>query len=466
MPARQRFIELLQGAIERSREQGLVGEEGSVMIPLIGYTGKTDTFGRGLADLEFMHDAGGAIAYSDYAKGAVFGAAYQHGMNFGVPYDRYLATFSMDERNKVRKFFEKYQEDRAEELREYGIDRIAAPSRLMRQEYADMISAGDYSVSSLTVFRGGIEGHIDASLSNIQGFQEKITLYQEQMAYMLSQQPDDAPEDPLLQGIFESRQASIEDLEAQVKAEEENIKNYQRVLRESGQALSQLKTALHKAEMDNIKATHSLAVQQAQEMGATLQEALQKQKDVRTLLTDRLAGDPEFVKNLEGENIQNLEGLGAEARGKFEQYEKQVEDQTGRVASAFTTMNEAYDTFQKEQTAESGEAYDKAKQAYNIEIGRLGNLEQLRDAYKRQMLRAEGGIDRSEAAIKAAEAYEFKAGLKGYAEDAKLDSDYVGNFLSAMGVYQEGVLKQGLIGAPMQNAYQRLENLEGWLEPQ
>lgn len=195
------------------------------------------------------------------------------------------------------------------------------------------------------------------------------------MAYMLSQQPDDAPEDPMLQGIFESLQKSIEDLEAQVKAEEENIKNYQRVLRESGQALSQLKTAL------------------------------QKQKEVRSLLTDRLAGDPEFVKTLEGGNIKKLEGMDAEAGGKFESYEKQVE----------------------EQSAELGEAYEKAKQAYNIEVGRLGNLEQLRDAYQRQTIRA-------------AEAYNFKVSLKDYVEGADADSEYVRNFLRAMGESQDGVL--------------------------
>ena len=418
LESRDRFRKLIQDAIDRTRELGLGGPEGQIHIPLAGYTGEVGAFGRPIADMLFTHEGSGYdIAYADYAKEADIGIAWQSGFGHGVPYDKYLADFTQADRNKATKYFQKFAEKRRERGLESELERQHLPLEIMQYGYAQQLEGGTASISGLETFQGALEKRISGEQEAQRGYRDQIGKIQGRMDAMYDAQPEALLADPNFQKIFGINEEAIGDLEEKIKASEDAMKGYQKLLTQSGRTQQQLKDAVHKAELDNIKALYGQEVQQAQEVGQALGEVLAGQAEARARRPQGLAGDLDFVTGLEVANMDQLEGLGGASRVKFDEYTGMVAGQRGKVSEAFTKMDEAFKRFKTEGTIETGEAYESAKTEYNAETARLAHFQKLAALYEKQYTAAESGVEKSLQAIEASKEFFHKMQLKETVEE-------------------------------------------------
>lgn len=418
-----------------------VGRTEDFIVRLNELSGKQDRYGRYLGDVDFTdYDYYEDLLSQGLAR--VWGSRAKFGDPTTTVYD---LRYTESQKDRAKTAYKDAARDMLAADRERLKAGILSPVGEFKERFIGMQET--YSLEGLEGdggFIAEIQGRIQSSQANLERFQSEINTISERLA--------------------EARQRMLDAGEDEPRATEQAIKGYRQVLTQSGKLVEGLYKELHKAEVEMIKARESQVLQAAQAQQAELRSVLETQSKARKMLSARLAGDPEYVKSVEGANIVELQGLGTGAKTEYEKYSEQFDKQSGVVNAAFERMTAAGEKFQEDKSAESLVDYEAAKVEYEAEASKLAHLRRLKGLWEQQYQAAESGVQAGEAAIKASEAYVHKQGLMERVESAGADSEYVRSFISAMGESQEGVLDRGLTGAPMQDAYRQLENFEQWYD--
>ncbi|MYA99435.1 AAA family ATPase [Candidatus Poribacteria bacterium] len=443
-----------------------VGRTEDFIVRLSELSGKKDIYERYLGDVEFTdYDYYEDMLSQGLAR--VWGSRAKFGDPTTTIYDK---RYTESQKDRAKTAFRAAERDMLSAEREQLKARILAPVGEFKQRFAGM--ADSYSIEGLVGTEGdsGFVAEIQASIQNsqlsLERYQMEIAAIGKSLRDARQRMLESGEEEPSVEEAHTIRrlEAQLKAAEDGAKATEQAIKGYQQVLTQSLKLKEGLFKELHKAEVEMIKASEAEAVRHAQEIQIELANSLKKQSEARKMLTERLAGDPDYVKSVEAANIAQLQETGAGAKTEYEKYSEQYDTQRGVVDTAFERMTAAGEKFQADKSVESLTDYEAAKVEYDQATTKLAHLRQLKGIWEQQYTAAETGAKASQAAIDASAAYVHKQQLKERVEGAGEDSEYVRNFIAAMGVSQEGILDQGLTGAPMQDAYQRLENFEQWFD--
>lgn len=443
-----------------------VGRTEDFIVRLSELSGKKDIYDRYLGDVEFTdYDYYEDLLSQGLAR--VWGSRAKFGDPTTTIYDK---RYTESQKDRAKTAFRAAERDMLAAEREQLKAQILAPVGEFKQRFAGM--ADTYSLEGLIGAEGDsgfvaeIQGRIQSSQASLEQFHIEMATVGEALRQARERMLESGEEEPSVKEAQTIRQleAQLKAAEDGAKATEQAIKGYQQVLSQSLKLKEGLFKELHKAEVDMIKASEQEAVRHAQEIQIELANSLKKQSEARKMLTERLAGDPDYVTSVESANIAQLQEAGAGAKTEYEKYSEQFDTQRGVVDEAFERMTAAGEKFQADKSVESLAEYEAAKVEYDAATSKLAHLRRLKGIWEQQYTAAETGAKASQAAIDASAAYVHKQQLKERVEGAGEDSEYVRNFISAMGASQEGVLDRGLTGAPMQDAYKQLENYEQWFD--
>ena len=443
-----------------------VGRTEDFIVRLSELSGKKDIYDRFLGDVDFTdYDYYEDLLSQGLAR--VWGSRAKFGDPTTTIYDK---RYTESQKDRAKTAFRAAERDMLAAQREQLKARILAPVGEFKARFAGM--ADTYSLDQLIGAEGdsGFVAEIQASIQNsqlsLERYQMEIATIGQSLRDARQRMLESGEEEPSVEEAHTIRQleSQLKAAEDGAKATEQAIKGYQQVLTQSLKLKEGLFKELHKAEVDMIKASEAEAVRHAQEIQVELANSLKKQSEARKMLTKRLAGDPDYVKSVESANIAQLQEAGAGAKTEYEKYSEQYDTQRGVVDAAFERMTEAEAKLQEDKSVQSLKDYEEAKVEYDQATTKLAHLRQLKGIWEGQYTAAEAGAKASQAAIDASAAYVHKQQLKERVEGAGEDSEYVRNFISAMGLSQEDVTDRGLTGAPMQDAYKQLENYEQWFD--
>lgn len=443
-----------------------VGRTEDFIVRLSELSGKKDIYERYLGDVEFTdYDYYEDLLSKGLAR--VWGSRAKFGDPTTTIYDK---RYTESQKDRAKTAYRSAERDMLAAQREQLKAEILAPVGEFKQRFAGM--ADSYSIEGLVGAEGDggfvaeIQGRIQSSQVSLEQFQTEIATIGEALRQARARMLKSGEEEPSVEEAETIRrlEAQLKAAEDGAKATEQAIKGYQQVLTQSLKLKEGLFKELHKAEVEMIKASEAEAVRHAQEIQTEFATSLKKQSEARKMLTERLAGDPDYVKSVESANIAQLQEAGAGAKTEYQKYSEQFETQKGVVDAAFERMTAAGEKFQEDKSVESLAEYEAAKVEYDAATSKLSHLRRLKGIWEQQHTAAEAGAKASQAAIDASAAYVHKQQLKERVEGAGEDSEYVRNFIAAMGEFQEGILDRGLTGAPMADAHRQLENYEQWYD--
>ena len=382
--------------------------EESFILPVgADYIGQRGKMGRPLADIEFTHtETGAKMSFGEIALASGKFAAYQHDMSYGAPMHPQQKTYSADEREAARKFYEKYRkETRLTESQQRVVD-LQSEIETFTDTYKRKTDKtyGLYTAEDLRGYISDLAGTDDAP-GRIVGMRESIAgkemLLQRMKDTFDSLIPDKG--DFKMIHDYEGKQKAIEDLEKEIKAEQGALEDLMGVLRDSSSKLNQLRTSVHKARMSQLKEERQLAVQNAQEEYQTLTQSVVEHEEVRKLLPESMLSNREFMQKYESSFRDRMLGEESDTESSLQALKDQMEAKDKDLKLAASDKEKAYEAFVAAPGTKTEAAYTQAIQRYATTYAEYTQLQRLKALEEKTLEAVEKGLDASQRATAVAE---------------------------------------------------------------
>lgn len=443
----ERALELHREWLEQFRVTGEDGES-QYIVPLDQLSGRKDAYGRVLGTPT------GIDPYFEKAIQERVGRVRGSSAFFGdeaIP-ERTL-RYTRDEIKRAEGYHRTIDADRLREqkamVREATLERSGVLDAELDAFRTRGFTVGDLRGEGGLFERIAAERAISVGIGDQQGTlgilqgdlaEAQRTLEAERTAFEAVPISD---RDPAAMERVDAAKARVAILKEAIEAEERVIRELDQTFNQGMRMLTALENDASKSRIELINARRTNEMQAFQTETMALRESLQEHSKIRTMLSERLLGDTEFVKQFESGMIKNLEGELESTQLTVGDYREKVTQQQEVVNTAFGKYTTAAEAFAASPSTETQSAYDTAKMELEGEQAKLRHYQQIQKLHDQELSLIEKGLQSAQDTVSKSKQIADTLELKTYVEGAKTAGQAVDETMDEYR-YETGLMRDTL----------------------
>ena len=314
---------------------------------------------------------------------------------------------------KAKRHYGRVDDDIRKTEREKMYQQVLAPALDMRSRFegmgetytqAGLIGTGvddDYGiVGEAVISRGIAQAHVDKRQAEID---EKRVLLQVERDKLRRGDPLEPDVDR--SELIKKYEGDIRLAEKAIEAEERAIKEYTRVIDQSGKLVQNMRKELLQSKISLLKDERAVFQQTQKEEFTAIQDEIKEQNRLRQGFGKEVLGDVGFMTRFETDHRGGLTGEVGGVTADLTGVQAEIEAQQGVVEGSRSAWQTAFEAFEQAPGKETGDALALAEDAFNAEKANLQHLKAMEQLYSRKLTLLEAGIETSENASAASNDY-------------------------------------------------------------